>query len=242
MGSSSSVVPIHAKGQEVAGTSDEGESQIAIALGQQISDPNSLRRLPSLLALLPMVDVIRWLNISASSRDGEMFALLYAELHRIARGRMARSGQGNPSRPPAWCTGHGWDSKSPLRRSGRLRESFLSEACRGDAELRLEVQCLLAKAHNDALTNHDLEGVLATVAPNAVVIGSTPGEIWSGTEERKVAYRHFFEGFEKGTQIFRYPFRFGGISSDMGWLMDQPPLGRISKKPLRFVSFRIFRR
>ena len=36
-----------------------------------------------------MADVTRWLNASTSSRDEEMFAGLYAELHKIARGRMA---------------------------------------------------------------------------------------------------------------------------------------------------------
>ena len=36
-----------------------------------------------------MEDVTRWLNASTASRDEEMFALLYAELHCIARGRMA---------------------------------------------------------------------------------------------------------------------------------------------------------
>jgi RNA polymerase sigma factor (TIGR02999 family) len=36
-----------------------------------------------------MTDYTRWLNASTSSRDEEMFAGLYAELHKIARGRMA---------------------------------------------------------------------------------------------------------------------------------------------------------
>ena len=36
-----------------------------------------------------MPDYTRWLNASTSSRDEEMFAGLYAELHKIARGRMA---------------------------------------------------------------------------------------------------------------------------------------------------------
>jgi RNA polymerase sigma factor (TIGR02999 family) len=42
-----------------------------------------------------MADYTRWLNASTASRDEEMFAGLYAELHRIARGRMAaeRAGQ-----------------------------------------------------------------------------------------------------------------------------------------------------
>ena len=82
----------------------------------------------------------------------------------------------------------------------------------------LEAIRAVFKAHDDALTNHDLKGILATVTPNAVVLGSGPGEVWSGTEEIKVAYRHFFEGFDKGHQVFSYNFRFGGISSEMGWL------------------------
>ena len=36
-----------------------------------------------------MGELTRWLNASTASRDEEMFAALYAELHRIARGRMA---------------------------------------------------------------------------------------------------------------------------------------------------------
>ena len=41
-----------------------------------------------------MADVTRWLNASTTSRDEEMFAALYAELHKIARGRMAGECQG----------------------------------------------------------------------------------------------------------------------------------------------------
>jgi RNA polymerase sigma factor (TIGR02999 family) len=42
-----------------------------------------------------MDHVTRWLNASTASRDEEMFAGLYNELHKIARGRMAteRAGQ-----------------------------------------------------------------------------------------------------------------------------------------------------
>ena len=42
-----------------------------------------------------MSDYTRWLNASTASRDEEMFAGLYAELHKIARSRMAaeRPGQ-----------------------------------------------------------------------------------------------------------------------------------------------------
>lgn len=43
----------------------------------------------------PMADYTRWLNASTSSRDEEMFAGLYSELHRIARGRMAAERAGH---------------------------------------------------------------------------------------------------------------------------------------------------
>jgi hypothetical protein len=38
-------------------------------------------------------------------------------------------------------------------------------------------------------------------------------------QEIKVAYEHFFQGFDKGQQKFEYPFRIGGLTSDMGWMM-----------------------
>jgi uncharacterized protein (TIGR02246 family) len=77
----------------------------------------------------------------------------------------------------------------------------------------------LLKAHDEAMTNHDLPGVLATMAPKAAIMGTGPGEIWSGPDEIKVAYEHFFEGFDKGQQEFEYQFKIGGLGSDMGWLM-----------------------
>ncbi len=75
------------------------------------------------------------------------------------------------------------------------------------------------KAHDDAMTSHNLEGVLAVLSPKAVIIGTGPGEIWSGTEEVKDAYEHFFADFDKGQQDFTYHVKFGELSSEMGWLM-----------------------
>jgi uncharacterized protein (TIGR02246 family) len=77
----------------------------------------------------------------------------------------------------------------------------------------------LLKAHDEAFTNQDLSGVLACFSEKAAIMGSGPGEIWSGPDEIKVAYQHFFEGFDKGEQKFEYQFRIGGATSDMGWLM-----------------------
>jgi uncharacterized protein (TIGR02246 family) len=77
----------------------------------------------------------------------------------------------------------------------------------------------LLKAHDEGFTNHDLNGVLACLTEKAAIMGSGPGEIWSGPDEIKVAYEHFFEGFDKGQQNFEYQFRIGGVASEMGWLM-----------------------
>ena len=40
----------------------------------------------------------------------------------------------------------------------------------------------------------------------------------SDRDEFKVAYEHFFKGFDKGEQKFEYQFRIGGVTPDMGWL------------------------
>ena len=91
------------------------------------------------------------------------------------------------------------------------------DAKKGNPELD-QIRAVL-KAHDKAMTNHDLEGVLATLAPNAVILGSGPGETWSGIAEIKEAYGHFFADFDKGEQDFTYHVRFGGLGADMGWLM-----------------------
>lgn len=97
-----------------------------------------------------------------------------------------------------------------------------------------EIRAVL-KAHDDALTMHDLNGVLATMAPKAVIMGCGPGEIWSGTEEIKVAYRNFFQTFDKGHQEYRYHFRFGGLSPEMGWLTTSGEIsGKKNGKPVAF--------
>jgi len=77
----------------------------------------------------------------------------------------------------------------------------------------------LLKAHDDAMTSHDLNGVLACLTEKASIMGSGPGEMWTGPAEIKDAYKHFFQGFDKGQQDFEYKFKIGGLGSDMGWLM-----------------------
>jgi len=88
-----------------------------------------------------------------------------------------------------------------------------------EANPELEQVRTLLRAHDDAFTNHDMEGVLACYTEKAAIMGSGPGEIWSGADEIKAAYEHFFEIFDKGEQKFEYQFRIGKLASDMGWMM-----------------------
>lgn len=75
------------------------------------------------------------------------------------------------------------------------------------------------KAHDDATTSHDLSGVMAVLAPNAVIMGTGPGELWTGADDLKMAYGNFFQGYDKGEQNFTYYVIHGGLSAEMGWLV-----------------------
>jgi uncharacterized protein (TIGR02246 family) len=77
----------------------------------------------------------------------------------------------------------------------------------------------LLKAHDEAFTNQNLDGVLACLTKKAAIMGTGPGEIWSGPDEIKVAYEHFFQGFDKGQQKYEYQFKIAGVTPEMGWLM-----------------------
>ena len=93
----------------------------------------------------------------------------------------------------------------------------------------------LLKAHDQAMKNHDLPAILALFAEKAAVMGTGPGEIWSGPEEIKTAYEHFFQGFDKGQQEFEYEFKIGELGSDMGWLMASGNIkGRKGGKSFEF--------
>lgn len=87
------------------------------------------------------------------------------------------------------------------------------------ANPELEKIKAVLKAHDEAYIAHDLAGVLAALAPKAVILGAGPGEVWSGHEEIAEAYKHFFEDFDKGEQSFDYQYKFGALAAEMGWLM-----------------------
>jgi len=77
----------------------------------------------------------------------------------------------------------------------------------------------LLKAHDEAFTSHNLDGVMACLTEKAAIMGTGPGEIWSGPDEIKVAYEHFFQGFDEGKQKYEYQFKIAQVGTDMGWLM-----------------------
>lgn len=88
-----------------------------------------------------------------------------------------------------------------------------------EANPELDQVRALLQAHHEAFSNHDMDGVLACFTEKAAIMGSGPGEIWSGPDEIKAAYQHFFKVFDKGTQKFENQFRIGGLGSGMGWMM-----------------------
>src|SRR5215475_9638882 len=77
----------------------------------------------------------------------------------------------------------------------------------------------LLKAYDTAFTNHDLNGVMATLSDKASIMGSGPGEIWSGTDELKAAHQKLFEGFDARQQGFDYEFNIGQVASDAPWML-----------------------
>ena len=83
----------------------------------------------------------------------------------------------------------------------------------------LEPLRALLKAYDTAFTNHDLNGVMATLSDKAAIMGCGPGEIWSGTDELKAAHQKLFQGFDARQQGFDYEFNIGQVMSDTGWML-----------------------
>ena len=86
-------------------------------------------------------------------------------------------------------------------------------------EIVAEIKATLEQ-HDKAFAVHDLEGVMSTYrkSPQTVLMGTGPGEIWSGLEEIADAYKHFFADFDKGAQQFKYSYVSGAGLGDAAWL------------------------
>jgi len=77
----------------------------------------------------------------------------------------------------------------------------------------------LLKKHDDALNQHNLEGLLALYAPSpkTVMLGTGPGEKFQGKAEIKTAYTEIFKDFDKGTLTHSCYWKDGGGSSNVVW-------------------------
>lgn len=93
------------------------------------------------------------------------------------------------------------------------------EAQSGAEDPELEPIRALLKAYDTAFTNHDLNGVMATLSDKAAIMGCGPGEIWSGADEIKAAHQKLFEGFDARQQSFDYEFNIGQVMSDAAWML-----------------------
>ncbi len=92
----------------------------------------------------------------------------------------------------------------------------LAQAQRSDVQA--EVADLLKK-HDDALNQHNLEGVLAlySASPKTVVMGTGAGERFQGKEEIKAAYTEIFKDFDKGTMAHNCYWKTGGGNATLVW-------------------------
>lgn len=77
----------------------------------------------------------------------------------------------------------------------------------------------LLKKHDEALNQHNLEGLLALYSPSpkAVMLGTGPGEKYQGKAEIKTAYTEIFKDFDKGTLAHTCYWKDSGGGGNMVW-------------------------
>jgi ketosteroid isomerase-like protein len=77
----------------------------------------------------------------------------------------------------------------------------------------------LVELHNKAFSAQDLVGVMKTwsSAPNTVLMGSGPGEVYVGEEAIGSAYDQFFNRFDPKSLSFKYDWATVGTSGNVAW-------------------------
>ena len=94
-------------------------------------------------------------------------------------------------------------------------------AGKSDPKLVDEVKEMLTK-HDKALTDKDLDAVMATFStdPKVVVLGTGTGERFVGTDAIKQAYTEIFKDYDKGTFVSTCDWKEGGAddAGKMAWL------------------------
>ena len=95
----------------------------------------------------------------------------------------------------SWSHELGWDSYIAMTRkeailtgvAGLSALAMVGPGARAEdskeADPNVEKIRALLKAHDEAMTNHDLKGVMACLTEKAAIMGTGPGEIWVGPEE-----------------------------------------------------------
>ena len=99
---------------------------------------------------------------------------------------------------------------------GALALATQTEAEAKDKPTAIAPLVEVLRAHDKAYAAHDLNGVLATMTPDVLVLGTSPAEIWMGKKEVGQAYEHFFKDFDKSGETFDPQFVEGGIDGTLG--------------------------
>jgi len=81
-----------------------------------------------------------------------------------------------------------------------------------------EVKAVLEQ-HNKAFKAQDLKGVMTTYSrdPNAVLMGTGPGEAYVGDEAIGAAYDQLFNRFDANTLSFKAEWIAAGSKGNMAW-------------------------
>lgn len=103
--------------------------------------------------------------------------------------------------------------------------------------LEMEVQALMAQ-HDQALSNLDLNGILATYrsGDEIALMGTGPGEFYVGRQGVRSAYSNFFEGARPGSFSQRFVAFRAATRDNSGWFMatSQATLARNNEPPRTF--------
>ena len=88
----------------------------------------------------------------------------------------------------------------------------------GDSKIMPDVKTVMEQ-HNKAFNAHDLKGVMTLYAsdPNAILMGTGPGEAYVGDEAIGGAYNEFFKRFDANTLSFKYSWLCAGAAGDVAW-------------------------
>jgi ketosteroid isomerase-like protein len=77
----------------------------------------------------------------------------------------------------------------------------------------------MLKKHDEAMNQHDIDGVLALYSsnPKTVMIGTGPGEKFQGQAEIRDAYLEMFKDYDKGTLNHNCYWKDGRGSGNVVW-------------------------